>query len=107
MISYCSGYDSSFMSNIQKLFTERIEVFSSVDFSKISIVTGIIKITLKASKLLTNYLTNNTLLYFSEHNCYLLAFKLFRSVSMLLSAVTKHNIGIKEQLRLGFVCMSC
>ena len=35
------------MSNIQKLFTERIEVFSSVDFSKISIVTGIIKITLK------------------------------------------------------------
>ena len=44
-----SGYDSSFMSNIQKLFTERIEVFSSVDFSKISIVTGVIKITLKVT----------------------------------------------------------
>ena len=42
------------MSNIQKLFTERIEVFSSVDFSKISIVTGIIKITLKARKYLAN-----------------------------------------------------
>ncbi|XP_065883248.1 vacuolar protein sorting-associated protein 51 homolog isoform X1 [Dysidea avara] len=36
------------MSSIQKLFTERIEVFSSVDFSKISIVTGVIEITLKA-----------------------------------------------------------
>ena len=44
-----SGYDSSFMSSIQKLFTERIEVFSSVDFSKISIVTGVIEITLKVT----------------------------------------------------------
>ena len=43
------------MSNIQKLFTERIEVFSSVDFSKISIVTGIIKITLKVQTHVTVY----------------------------------------------------
>lgn len=35
------------LSNIQKLFYERIEVFSTVDFSKLSITTGIIKIFLK------------------------------------------------------------
>lgn len=39
--------DTSLMSNIQKLFTERIEVFTSVDFSKVSVLTGIIKISLK------------------------------------------------------------
>lgn len=43
-----SGMDSSFLSNIQKLFHERIEVFGSVEFNKLSIVTGIIKIALKA-----------------------------------------------------------
>ena len=42
-----SCMDSSLLSNIQKLFYERIEVFSAVDFSKLSIVTGIIKIVLK------------------------------------------------------------
>ena len=42
--------DSSFLSNIQKLFHERIEVFGSVEFNKLSIVTGIIKIALKVSK---------------------------------------------------------
>lgn len=35
------------MSNIQKLFSERIEIFSSVEFSKVSVLTGIIKISLK------------------------------------------------------------
>ena len=35
------------MSNIQKLFSEKIEIFSAVEFSKVSILTGIIKITLK------------------------------------------------------------
>ena len=39
--------DSSLLSNIQKLFYERIEVFSKVEFTKLSIVTGIIKIFLK------------------------------------------------------------
>lgn len=39
--------DTSLMSNIQKLFTERIEVFTSVDFSKVSVLTGIVKIALK------------------------------------------------------------
>ena len=39
--------DSSLLSNIQKLFYERIEVFGTVDFSKLSVVTGIIKIVLK------------------------------------------------------------
>ncbi|XP_065649372.1 vacuolar protein sorting-associated protein 51 homolog isoform X2 [Hydra vulgaris] len=39
--------DTSLMSNIQKLFTERIEVFTAVDFNKISVLTGIIKIALK------------------------------------------------------------
>lgn len=39
--------DTSLISNIQKLFHERIEVFGAVDFNKLSIVTGIIKIALK------------------------------------------------------------
>ena len=39
--------DSSLMSNILKLFYERIEVFGAVEFNKLSIVTGIIKIALK------------------------------------------------------------
>jgi len=39
--------DTNLMSNIQKLFSERIEVFSQVDFSKVSVLTGIIKISLK------------------------------------------------------------
>lgn len=39
------------MSNIQKLFTERIEVFTSVEFTKVSVLTGIIKIALKVSYL--------------------------------------------------------
>ena len=41
--------DSSLLSNIQKLFYERIEIFSKVEFSKLSIVTGIVKIFLKVS----------------------------------------------------------
>lgn len=40
--------DQSLLSNIQKLFSEKLEIFSSIDFSKLSIVTGIIKITLKS-----------------------------------------------------------
>lgn len=39
--------DNSLMSNIQKLFSEKIEIFSAVDFSKVSVLTGIIKISLK------------------------------------------------------------
>lgn len=39
--------DSTFVSNIHKLFSERIEIFSTVEFSKVSILTGIIKISLK------------------------------------------------------------
>ncbi|XP_047119520.1 vacuolar protein sorting-associated protein 51 homolog [Schistocerca piceifrons] len=42
-----SQLESSIVTNIQKLFSERIEIFSSVDFSKVSILTGIIKISLK------------------------------------------------------------
>lgn len=44
---YSSAMDSSLLSNIQKLFYERIEVFATVEFYKLSIVTGIIKIVLK------------------------------------------------------------
>lgn len=39
--------DSTLVSNMHKLFSERIEIFSSVDFNKVSILTGIIKISLK------------------------------------------------------------
>lgn len=42
-----TAFDSSLLSNIQKLFSERIEIFSSVEFSKVSVLTGIIKIGLK------------------------------------------------------------
>ena len=35
------------MSNIQKLFSERIEIFSAVEFTKVSVLTGIVKISLK------------------------------------------------------------
>ena len=42
--------DNSLMSNIQKLFSEKIEIFSAVEFSKVSVLTGIIKISLKVRK---------------------------------------------------------
>ncbi|KAG5345545.1 VPS51 protein, partial [Acromyrmex charruanus] len=42
-----SHIDSSLVTNIHKLFSERIEIFSSVQFNKASILTGIIKISLK------------------------------------------------------------
>ncbi|XP_055935425.1 vacuolar protein sorting-associated protein 51 homolog isoform X2 [Argiope bruennichi] len=42
-----STIDNSLMSNIQKLFSEKIEIFSTVEFSKVSVMTGIIKISLK------------------------------------------------------------
>ena len=46
--NYSSGYiDQSLMSNIQKLFSEKMEIFSAVEFSKLSVLTGIIKIGLK------------------------------------------------------------
>ncbi|KAK0076325.1 hypothetical protein PV325_005574 [Microctonus aethiopoides] len=42
-----SHLDSSLVSNIHKLFSERIEIFAPVAFNKASILTGIIKISLK------------------------------------------------------------
>ncbi|XP_052862525.1 vacuolar protein sorting-associated protein 51 homolog isoform X2 [Anopheles cruzii] len=42
-----SQLDSSFVSNIQRLFSEKIELFAPVEFSKVSIITGIIKLCLK------------------------------------------------------------
>ncbi|ERE77913.1 putative protein fat-free like protein [Cricetulus griseus] len=39
--------DTNLLSNIQKLFSERIDVFSPVEFNKVSVLTGIIKISLK------------------------------------------------------------
>ncbi|XP_019865265.1 vacuolar protein sorting-associated protein 51 homolog [Aethina tumida] len=42
-----SHLDSTLVSNMHKLFSERIEIFSTVDFDKVSILTGIIKISLK------------------------------------------------------------
>lgn len=43
-----SNIDNNLMSNIQKLFSEKIEIFSTVEFSKLSVITGIIKIGLKS-----------------------------------------------------------
>ncbi|VDI73036.1 vacuolar protein sorting-associated protein 51 homolog isoform X1 [Mytilus galloprovincialis] len=45
--NYAPSIDNSLMSNIQKLFSEKIEIFSAVEFSKVSVLTGIIKISLK------------------------------------------------------------
>lgn len=42
-----STADTSLLSNIQKLFSEKIEIFSPVEFSKVSVLTGIVKISLK------------------------------------------------------------
>uniref|UniRef100_A0A182S6Q2 Vacuolar protein sorting-associated protein 51 homolog n=1 Tax=Anopheles maculatus TaxID=74869 RepID=A0A182S6Q2_9DIPT len=42
-----SQLDSSFVSNMQRLFSEKIEIFAPVEFTKVSIITGIIKICLK------------------------------------------------------------
>jgi len=39
--------NSTLMSNIQKLFSEKIEIFTAIEFNKVSILTGIIKISLK------------------------------------------------------------
>ena len=47
LFSFSTAFDSSLLSNIQKLFSERIEIFSSVEFSKVSVLTGIVKIGLK------------------------------------------------------------
>ena len=41
--------NSTLMSNIQKLFSEKIEIFTVIEFNKVSILTGIIKISLKVS----------------------------------------------------------
>ena len=49
LLSFNSTIDNSLMSNIQKLFSEKIEIFSAVEFSKVSVLTGIIKISLKVS----------------------------------------------------------
>uniref|UniRef100_A0A8C7USN3 Vacuolar protein sorting-associated protein 51 homolog n=1 Tax=Oncorhynchus mykiss TaxID=8022 RepID=A0A8C7USN3_ONCMY len=39
--------DTNLLSNIHKLFSERVEIFSPVEFNKVSVLTGIIKISLK------------------------------------------------------------
>ncbi|CAE1173446.1 ANG2 [Acanthosepion pharaonis] len=45
--NFTPSIDNSLISNIQKLFSEKIEIFSAVEFSKVSVLTGIIKISLK------------------------------------------------------------
>lgn len=56
-----SQLESSYVTNIHRLFSERIEIFGSVDFTKFSIVTGIIKIALKVSE---KYLLNGVFIHF-------------------------------------------
>lgn len=51
-----SQLESSYATSIHRLFSERIEIFGSVEFSKYSIVTGIIKIALKVSNYFCNFL---------------------------------------------------
>lgn len=40
--------DTYLLSNIHKLFSERIDIFSPVEFNKVSVLTGIVKISLKS-----------------------------------------------------------
>ena len=46
-VANTSHLNTSLASNIQKMFNEKIEVFSPVEFSKVSILTGVVKIALK------------------------------------------------------------
>jgi hypothetical protein len=62
---FCSTFDNSLMSNIQKLFTERIEIFGSVEFSRLSAVTGIIKIGLKVNILFLEKISNYFIFLFN------------------------------------------
>lgn len=45
--SWAAAANTSLASNIQKMFNEKIEIFSPVEASKVSILTGIVKIALK------------------------------------------------------------
>ena len=45
--SWVAAANTSFASNIQKMFSEKIEVFSPVEPSKVSVLTGIVKMALK------------------------------------------------------------
>ncbi len=54
LLDLISNPDSKLMNNIQKLFAEKIEIFSPVEFSKVSVLTGIVKITLKVRKSFLN-----------------------------------------------------
>lgn len=47
-------------SHIHKLFSERIQIFAPVEFSKASILTGVIKISLKVSIFFVNSVIKNT-----------------------------------------------
>lgn len=42
-----SALDNSLVANLSKLWSERIEIFAPVEFTRMSILTGIIKISLK------------------------------------------------------------
>ncbi|XP_076029768.1 vacuolar protein sorting 51 [Oratosquilla oratoria] len=42
-----SQLDNSLVANLNKLWSERIEIFSEVEFTRVSIMTGIVKISLK------------------------------------------------------------
>ncbi|KAG1700935.1 Vacuolar protein sorting-associated protein 51 [Nymphon striatum] len=54
-----SVIDNSLMSNIQRLFSERIEIFSRVELSKVSVLTGIIKIGLKKKRVVQHFMPDN------------------------------------------------
>lgn len=58
---YSTGFDSSLLSNIQKLFSEKIEIFSPVEFSKVSVLTGIVKIALKVGMILLQFVSVNVM----------------------------------------------
>lgn len=57
-----SQLESTYASNIHKLFSEKVEIFTSVEFTKVSIITGMIKIGLKVS--LTVHSSSNDPFYF-------------------------------------------
>ena len=61
--------DASLLSNIQKLFSERIEIFTSVEFTKVSVLTGIIKIALKVRFLIAGRSFQTSLCFYKFYGC--------------------------------------
>lgn len=77
-----SHMDNSLLSNIQKLFSEKVDIFSPVQFSRTSIMTGVVKLVLKTFIECVRLKTLGTFsLQQIQVDCYYLQLYLWRFVS--------------------------